>query len=352
MPIFSPPFFLRDTHATVIPYGTSHVIADHYGRPADEYHHLASHVGIVAATHRGVLQIQGKDRLSFLQSLLTQDVKSLAHGDIRYSFMLNIKGRIIADMILVALGESVYVDADARMTSPLLQTFERYLFSDAVSMQDISNQLARFSVIGPNAAGVLATAIAGIKLPAIGKALRSDEINGWVYRRDILGLPQWELAVGGAQATDIWQRLTANGLGTPVGWSAFNIARVAAGAPWYGIDITDQHLPMETGPAYLQAVHLNKGCYIGQEVVARMHSHNTVARALVGMDISSESPPSAGAAIYDGDQVVGNITSAAPSPARHGSMVAMGYVKKSYAATDRQLAVQTGAGRAPLTLRL
>ncbi len=107
---------------------------------------------------------------------------------------------------------------------------------------------------------------------------------------------------------------------------------------------------METGPAYLQAVHLNKGCYIGQEVVARMHSHKTVARALVGMDISSDSPPAAGAAIYDGELVVGNITSAAPSPARHGATAALGYVKKSYATTDRPLAVQMESGRAPLTL--
>ncbi len=349
MSTIAAPAILRNIHAAIIPYGPSHVIADHYGQPALEHHLLINQAGVVAATHRGVLRISGKDRLKFLQSLLTQDVKTLADGDVRYSFMLNIKGRISADMVLVPLDDSVYLDLDARIAGPLLQTFDRYLFSDAVVMEDISGRLARISVIGPDATGVLATAIPGISLPAPGKAMRNSDLGGWIYRRDILGLSQWELAVGNDLAIDIWHRLTADGNGTPVGWSAFNTARVAAGAPWYGIDITDQHLPMETGPAYVQGVHLNKGCYIGQEVVARMHSHQTVARALMGMDIASEIPPAAGAALYDGEQIVGNITSAAPVDRLR--VAALGYVKKSYATSHRELSVHMETGRAKLTLR-
>ena len=107
---------------------------------------------------------------------------------------------------------------------------------------------------------------------------------------------------------------------------------------------------METGPAYFRAVHLSKGCYVGQEVVARMHSHKTVARALMGMEISSTETPAAEAPIYDGQQIVGHITSAVPSPIRPGTIAAMGYVKKSYATGGRQLSVQVGAQRPPLVL--
>jgi folate-binding protein YgfZ len=345
------PSFLRGTRAAVIPYGSAHVVADHYGDVTHEYQQLTTRTGVIAATHRGMLRIEGKDRLKFLQSLITQDVKSMAPGAIAYSFMLNIKGRIIADMVLVALDDGVYVDTDARLAGLLTQTLERYLFSDAVVIEDVSGRLVRMTVMGPEAAGVLAAAIPGIQLPGGGHALQSAEIQGWIYRRDIMRMPQWELAVGSDLAADIWQQLTADGRGCPVGWSAFNIARVAAGAPWYGIDMTDQHLPMETGPAYQQAVHLSKGCYIGQEVVARMHSHQTVARALVAMDIKGDGLPSVGAAIYDGEQVIGNITSAAPSPERRGDMMALGYVKKSHAGGTRPLMVQTATGRAPAALR-
>ncbi|MGC8560700.1 MAG: YgfZ/GcvT domain-containing protein [Phycisphaerae bacterium] len=349
MPHTSPHLFTPD--ATLIPYGPSHMIADHYGHPTQEYSCLMQHAGIMTATHRGVLQLSGKDRLKFLHSLLTQDVASLTPGDIRYSFMLNVKGRIIADMVLVALEDTLYLDIDARLAVPLMQTLERYLFSDDVTIFDASGRLRRLSVIGPEAAAVLAAALPGIHLPAAGKALPCPQIHGWTYRRDLLGVPQWELAIADPIAAEVRQRLATAAGGAQVGWSAFNITRVAAGTPWYGIDITDQHLPMETGPAYLRAVHLSKGCYVGQEVVARMHSHKTVARALMGMEITGTETPAAEAPIYDGQQVVGHITSAAPSPIRPGTIAAMGYVKKAYASDGRRLSVQIGTQRTPLVLR-
>lgn len=348
MPSPSTQLFTPD--AVMIPYGPSHMIADHYGHPAQEYSCLMQHAGIMAATHRGVLHISGKDRLKFLHSLLTQDVASLAPGEVRYSFMLNVKGRIIADMMLVALEDALYLDIDARLAVSLMQTLERYLFSDDVTILDVSSRLRRLSVIGPEAAAVLAMALPGIHLPADGKALPCPQVNGWTYRRDLLGVPQWELAIADPFATEVRQRLVTTAGGAQLGWSAFNIARTVAGTPWYGIDITDQHLPMETGPAYLRAVHLSKGCYVGQEVVARMHSHKTVARALMGMEITSTETPAAEAPIYDGQQIVGHITSAVPSPIRPGTIAAMGYVKKSYATGGRQLSVQVGAQRPPLVL--
>lgn len=335
----------------MIPYGPAHAIADHYGNRSNEFRCLSRHAGIIAAGHRGVLRISGRDRLKFLHSLLTQDVASMQPGDTGYSFMLNVKGRIIADMMLIAFDDSVYMDMDARLTGLMTQTLERYLFSDDVMIEDVSMRLRRVSVAGPEAASVLAAALPGVPLPGTGQDCLCPLIQGWTYRRDILGFPQWELAISEPAYPEIWRRLVTCAEGSAVGWSAFNIARVAAGMPWYGIDITDQHLPMETGPAYRRAVHLSKGCYIGQEVVARMHSHKTVARALVAMEIAENQTPDAASSVYDGEQVVGHVTSAAPSPAGAGKILALGYVKKAYATDGRELSVQLGTRRAPLVLR-
>ena len=134
-----------------------------------------------------------------------------------------------------------------------------------------------------------------------------------------------------------------------IGWSAFNIARIEAGTPMFGIDISDTYLPMETGHWYGRAVAVSKGCYIGQEIVARMHAHNAVAKLFVGLrpvvegmgsegrsaEAAQHSPgeglPVAGTDIFEGWQQVGIVTSSCVSPMLGHVPVAMGYVKRAYA---------------------
>ena len=118
-----------------------------------------------------------------------------------------------------------------------------------------------------------------------------------VFRNDLCGEEQYELIVPRDQLVNLWQVLheAGNGVVDPpppqlavdlraIGWGAFNIARIEAGSPMFGIDITDTNLPMETGPWYPRAVSVTKGCYLGQEVVARMHAHNTVASGAGGAE--------------------------------------------------------------------
>jgi folate-binding protein YgfZ len=132
-----------------------------------------------------------------------------------------------------------------------------------------------------------------------------------------------------------------------IGWSAFNTARIEAGTPLYGIDISENYLPMETGHWYLRAVAVSKGCYLGQEIVARMHAHQAVARLLVGLRIEGAHLPMAGTDILDEKGVqVGMVTSSCLSPMLGNVPVAMGYVKKAFSGAGKEVQVLAEGSRA------
>ena len=114
-----------------------------------------------------------------------------------------------------------------------------------------------------------------------------------------------------------------------IGWSAFNTARIEAGTPLFGIDLTDAYLPMETGLWYSRAVAVRKGCYLGQEMVAPMHAHHSAARLFVGLRVEGEKLPIAGTDIFDGANQVGIVTSSCMSPLLKYTPIAMGYVPRN-----------------------
>ena len=169
-----------------------------------------------------------------------------------------------------------------------------------------------------------------------------------VFRNDLCGEPQFELIVPRDAMVKLWQVLheAGNGHGDPhdsgmnlraIGWAAFNTARIEEGTPLLGIDITDDYLPMETGPWYTRTVAVSKGCYLGQEIVARMHAHQSVARMLVGLRIQTPKLPMAGTELFDGASAVGIITSSCMSPMLGYVPIAMGYLKKAYATADKEI---------------
>jgi folate-binding protein YgfZ len=176
-----------------------------------------------------------------------------------------------------------------------------------------------------------------------------------VFRNDLAGEPQYELIVPRDQLVTLWQVIHEAGGHDgdehnlrAIGWSALNTARIEAGTPLYGIDISDHYLPMETAHWYLRGVAVSKGCYLGQEIVARMHAHNTVARMLVGLRIQGDKLPVGGTDIYDAaaaGQQAGMITSSCLSPMLGNVPVAMGYVKRALAVPDKEVEVLAEGSR-------
>ena len=131
-----------------------------------------------------------------------------------------------------------------------------------------------------------------------------------------------------------------------VGWSAFNIARIEAGTPLFGIDFSEQTLPLELAHWYARSVHPRKGCYLGQEVVARMHVRNQSARRIVGIKIRGDAVPLAGAELRADDKTVGMVTSSCMSPLLGNVPVGLAYVESSRGGIGAEFDVYTSRGKA------
>ena len=346
--------------AAFLPYGSDLQIVESYGEVEAEYAAIRKGAALMDAPHRSVVVLTGKDRLSFLHNKVTNDTLKLTAGQGCYAYLLNLKGRITMDMNILQAEDATLVELDARLTPEFLRIMEKYIFTEDVRLLNASQQLGRLSLMGPKALALLQAvvdaSIESLQEPFQHVRRTIGRATATIFRQDLAGEEEYELIVPRDQLVTIWQILHAAGEGhddpageismRPVGWSAFNTARIEAGTPLYGIDITDHYLPMETGPWYARAVSVTKGCYLGQEIVARMHAHNTVARLLVGLRIEGTKLPLAGTEIFDGAQQVGIVTSSCMSPMLGDVPIAMGYVKTAYSAAGKTVDVLAEGSRA------
>jgi folate-binding protein YgfZ len=350
----------EQAEASFLPYGPEIQIVESYGEVEAEYAALRKAAALMDAPHRGVVILTGKDRLTFLHNKVTNDTSKLTPGTGCYAYLLNLKGRIIMDLNILQAEEATLVEMDARLMGDFVSAAEKYIFTEDVRVLSGAEQLARLTVMGPRAGDLLKRAMdAGVETlnePFRHGKRQIGKYTVTVFRNDLVGEPQYELIVPRDGLVTLWQILheaghpDENGGGAEheppvlraIGWSAFNTARIEAGSPLYGIDITDNHLPMETAHWYPRAVCVTKGCYLGQEIVARMHAHNTVARMLAGLRVQGGKLPVAGTEVFDGSggaagAPVGMVTSSCMSPMLGNVPVAMGYVKKAFAGKELEV---------------
>lgn len=305
-------------------------VAD-YGDRDREYQAARSGVGLCDRSHRGLLEITGADRTTWLHNLITNGIKELAPGDGRYAFALNVKGRILFDMNVLILRESIRLDIDVRWIADALAHFERYAIVEDVALVDRTDAYLRLALIGPGA-GRLMARLGVSNAPAVplwqtGSHRIGDTLVTF-FRHDLCGVDTIDLLVPGAAAGSVRAALRACDEVAPVGYDAVDTLRIEGGVPWPFSEIDASVLPAETRQLD-RAVSFSKGCYLGQEIVARMMSRRSVARQLVSMGFEGERAPPVGAKLDDGDLEIGRVTSACASPL-HGCPVGLGYVR-----TDR-----------------
>jgi folate-binding protein YgfZ len=360
----------EQAEAAFFPYGPDLRIVESYGEIESEYAAIRKGTALMDSPHRGVVILTGKDRLAFLHNKLTNDTKSLQPGTGCYAYLLNLKGRIVMDLNILQGEEATLIELDHRLAASFVEMMDKYIFTEDVRVLNGSDQLGRLTLIGPRSAALLQKIISGatessgvvetLDAPFRHTKYTIGRTTITVFRNDLCGEPQYELIVPRDQLVTMWDILHEIGGNSheepdhespfrlrAIGWSAFNTARVEAGTPLYGIDISENYLPMETGHWYLRAVAVSKGCYLGQEIVARMHAHQAVARLLVGLRISGELLPMAGTDILDekGTQV-GMVMSSCLSPMLGNVPVAMGYVKKAFSTAGKEVQVLAEGSRA------
>jgi folate-binding protein YgfZ len=328
-------------------------IVSTFGEPQAEYSAIHKGCGLLDLPQRGILELTGKDRLPFLNNLLTNQTwdkatkQGLGAGQGVYAYYLNAKGRIVADMNVLEVGDGrTLLEMDGRMVAPVRAAFDKYLFVEQVTMTDQTGLMHEVALLGPRSAELLSQlgtpAVAELK-PLGCLLTRIFDAQVIVCRDDLAAVPGYCLLFDAGAARTIWMSLIScfgesAELGRralrPVGWAAFNATRIEAGRPLFDIDFGNsadpEHsvLPAETGQ-FDRAVSVTKGCYLGQEIVARMHARQQVAKQLVGLRMQDDSLPMAGAALIDDKQnQVGVVTSSTISPVLSNAAICLGYVKR------------------------
>ena len=279
-----------------------------------QYRQLREECGLLDRSGRGKLLVSGPEAAEFLQGQLTNDVEGLASGDGRYAALLDRKGHIQADMRVLRLApDQIWLDTEREALERVRRHLETYKIGREVEIADLSAERTILSLIGPRSAEVAGTAV----LPDhAGEPTR------------VVGVDC--LAVGTANGLDLIAAMSDSQSGNPagdaerlreglidagaveVGPEAAEILRIEAGTPRFGVEMSTETMPAEAGIVE-DAVDFTKGCYIGQEPVARLHYKGRPNRRLRGLELSAPAEP--GASLLLGEKEVGRLGGACVSPA-------------------------------------
>jgi folate-binding protein YgfZ len=317
--------------------------AARFGTVADELAALRAGCALFDLGWRAKLIVTGGDRVRWMNGMVTNNVRDLAPGHGNYNFLLNAQGHIQGDMVVYNRGEYLLVDTDAAQAPRLCEIFEKYIIMDDVEVADAGDKLTALGVEGPKSRTVLEAA--GLKFRAL-QPLEVEDLT-WgsvglsIVRRAGQGVEGYELWLAPANAPALWDALLKVGA-TPVGTEALELRRIELGIPRYGVDIRERDLPQETGQE--GALNFSKGCYLGQEIVERIHSRGAVHRSFIGLRVAG-SVPAPGAKVVAGGKEAGEITSAASLPSQNGARtVALGYLRRENAAPGTE--VEIGGSKA------
>jgi len=318
-------------------------VVAHYGDPGAEYAALRSTALLVDRSHRGRMRVSGPKAAEMMTGLVTNDVMSLCPGQGQYAAALTPKGKIVADVRIFATMagspalatpaavDSLLVDVPPRAAAGWFDMVRKYVNPRVAPHHDETDTTRAFAVVGPHARRVVAE-VTGVSAATLGGlphyahvAAAVDGAMIVVARTPDLELEGYELFLPVAAAS-LWDRLAGAGA-VPGGLAAWEVARVEAGRPEWGIDIDESTIPQEANFDEMHAISYTKGCYVGQETVARVHFRGHVNRHLRGLRFVSHDVPPYKAHLADATgKPLGDVRSATISP-RLGP-IAIGMVRR------------------------
>jgi tRNA-modifying protein YgfZ len=270
-----------------------------------QYRQLREECGLLDRAERGKLLVTGPDAAEYLQGQLTNDVEALGPGDGQYAALLDRKGHMQADMrVLRPAGEEIWLDTEPEALAAARRHLEMYSVGREVEVTDVSEERAILSLIGPRAVEVAGTAA----LPE--NACEASTVAGveCLLAGTRVGI---DLIAAAADADRLREALLGAGA-VAVAAEAAEILRIESGVPRFGAEMGTETMPAEAGIVD-DAVSFTKGCYIGQETVARLHYKGRPNRHLRGLRLSAPAEP--GATLRLGEKEVGRLGGGAVSPA-------------------------------------
>jgi folate-binding protein YgfZ len=296
--------------------------------------------GLIDLGHRARLVVTGPDRVAWLQGMLTNDIKGLAVGQGCLAVAVTNKGKLVADLRVFQRADAVWLELATDRAAPLLDHLNRHLIMEDCAIDDRSSESAWIGLHGPRAIEILRglapalpdlaeyaqaeVAIAGGSAIAIG----SGEF----------GLPGCDLWLSPDRAAAVWEALRTAGA-TPMGADACEILRIEAGIPRFGAELDEDTLPLEAGLE--RTINYEKGCYVGQEVLARVTYRGHVNRKLAGLWLAGEAPAAPHEALTHDGKPAGEVRSSIRSP-HFGRPIALAYVRRELLTDGAKLTLADG----------
>jgi len=361
-------------------------IVNDFGDWLAEHAALRETAGVIDLSFRSRICLVGADRVRYLHGQVTNDVKKLRVGEGCYSAVTTAKGKMESDLTISALADELLLDFEPGLTEKVSQRLEKFIVADDVQIVDAAPHYGLLSVQGPKAEAVVRALdlFAELSAKPLSSVKISDATLGEIYLMSHARLDSnwWgepssspDLSEMGSRGLSPHQKMIgfdlfvpSNSLGAVAdkiiaaanqvggracGWQAFETARIEAGIPRFGADMDETNIPLECG-IERRAVTYSKGCYIGQEVINRIHSVGHVNRELRGLRLADDlkALPQRGDKLFHAGKEVGSVTSVVKSPALKAS-IALGYVRREANQIDTELTLHAaGVERAAKIVEL
>ncbi len=326
-------------------------VAQHFGDPLAEYAALCESAGVLDLSFRGRLCLAGTERKRFLHGQVTNNVNDLTPGQGCYAALTTAKGKMQSDLNIYCLPDELLLDFEPGLSATVIPRLEKYIIADDVQVADMADQYGMLSVQGPKAESIITNAGLGLEMPASAFSFTSakDSAGNEVY---CMNQPRgrstgFDLFVPALQLEQTAAKLLGsarNAGGRACGWQALEMVRIEAGIPRFGADMDETNLPPETGIEN-RAISYSKGCYIGQEVIARIRTYGQVSKTLRRLTLAADLKelPKQGDKLFLDGKEAGYITSALASPAFKAN-IALGYVRREYQQPGTELILHSAGG--------
>ena len=327
-----------------------------YGDARAEYEAVrgAAGAGLIDLSARGRIEVGGAEAVQFLNGLITNDVKTLAPRSWMHAAFPNVQGRLLASVRVARPGDEIsfLIDTEPATHQKVFGLLERFTLAGDFRVKDVSAQTAQFSLQGARAGAIIESVLGGAAYAQSGEPPSESgvtvvTVSNWRETHPVTllhathtGEDGYDLVCDADAAADLWEALTQAGA-QAVGFDAFEVLRVEAGEPRFGVDVNETNVVLEAGRED-EAVSYTKGCYIGQEIIARIHWRGHVAKRLAGLVLEDERELEADAKVRTVDgREIGRITSTVFSP-HLGRRIALAILKYDYLQAGTPVSIVAG----------
>ncbi|GMT49580.1 MAG: aminomethyltransferase [bacterium] len=325
----------------------------HYGHPIEEYEAVRKSVGMIDLSFRDKLTITGEDQCSFLQRMITNDIVGCKVGEGIYAAILTVKGKMLCDMKFYRHEDYLFLDLEPGLGGKVTDILMTHKFMADIQIENMGDSLSLLSLHGPKAKGLIEKVL-NTNVPDLPEnAHLTVEREGHevlVVRINRTGEEGYDIYMPSTHAQSYWDSFIQEGEAHQLkvfGLDALEILRIEAGIPIYGVDMTEATNPFEARLDH--ALDFKKGCYVGQETIARMKWQGHANWFLMGYELEGEKCPAPGDSLFNEDKKVGTISSSTYSPILKKT-IAMGRLRKEYKEPGTSLTLDMEGSRKTVTV--